>query len=61
MVAHLLIVPLVRVDIQKKILNFKDTKVIAIDRDKETENFAGIVSSKYQDRFLSSKTKNLVN
>ncbi len=41
----------------KKILNFKDTKVIAIDRDKETENFAGIVSSKYQDRFLFKNKK----
>ena len=44
----------------KKILNFKDTKVIAIDRDKETENFANKVSSKYQNRFFL-KTKNLVN
>ena len=35
MVAHLLIVPLVKVDIQKKILENKKNNIIAIDRDKD--------------------------
>ena len=37
MVAHLLTVLLVKVDIRKKILKFKDTKVIALDRDIESK------------------------
>jgi len=36
----------------KKILNFKSTQVIALDRDAQTKKYADKISDKYQNRFL---------
>ena len=41
----------------KKILNFKDTKVIALDRDLETLKKAEEVKNKFKDRFLFKNIK----
>ena len=35
----------------KKILNFKNTKVIALDRDKDSQKVADVISKKFPDRF----------
>ena len=57
MVAHLLTVPLARVAIQKKILEFKNTKVIALDRDTESEKTANDLKSDFKDRFIFKNIK----
>ncbi|MDB9983366.1 16S rRNA (cytosine(1402)-N(4))-methyltransferase RsmH [Candidatus Pelagibacter sp.] len=41
----------------KKILKFKDTKVIAIDRDLESKKKAQEIENKFQDRFLFKNIK----
>ena len=41
----------------KKILSFKDTKVIALDRDFESSKKANLISKKYGDRFLFKNKK----
>jgi 16S rRNA (cytosine1402-N4)-methyltransferase len=41
----------------KKILEFKDTKVIALDRDIESEEIAGSLRNKFEDRFLFKNIK----
>ena len=41
----------------KKILNFKDTKVIALDRDLESLKTAEKIKNKFQDRFLFKNIK----
>ena len=41
----------------KKILSFKKTQVIAIDRDVESKKSADIISRKYQNRFLFKNKK----
>ena len=41
----------------KKILEFKDTKVIALDRDIESEVIAGRLKNKFEDRFLFKNIK----
>ena len=46
MVAHLLIVLLVKVD-TKEILKFSNTKVIAIDRDIESKKIADQIKKKF--------------
>jgi 16S rRNA (cytosine1402-N4)-methyltransferase len=41
----------------KKILEFEDTKVIALDRDIESEEIAGSLRNKFEDRFLFKNIK----
>ena len=41
----------------KKILNFKNTKVIAIDRDQESKKKADEISNNFKDRFLFKNKK----
>jgi len=41
----------------KKILNYKRTKVIALDRDTESKKNADIILDKYQDRFVFKNKK----
>ena len=41
----------------KKILSYKNTKVIALDRDNDTKKIADEISSKYQNRFLFKNKK----
>ncbi len=41
----------------KKILSFKNTKVISLDRDLETKKIADKIASKYHDRFLFKNKK----
>ena len=41
----------------KKILSYKNTKVIALDRDNNTKKIADKISSKYQSRFLFKNKK----
>ena len=41
----------------KKILSYKNTKVIALDRDNNTKKIADKISSKYQNRFLFKNKK----
>jgi 16S rRNA (cytosine1402-N4)-methyltransferase len=41
----------------KKILEFKDTKVIALDRDIESESKANQIKNKFEDRFLFKNIK----
>ena len=41
----------------KKILEFEDTKVIALDRDIESEEIAGSLKNKFEDRFLFKNIK----
>ena len=41
----------------KKILNFKNTKVIALDRDKDSQKVADVISKKFPDRFLFKNLK----
>ena len=41
----------------KKILEFKNTKVIALDRDIETETKANLLKNKFEDRFLFKNIK----
>ncbi len=41
----------------KKILSYKNTKVIAIDRDVESKNLADEISKKFQDRFYFKNKK----
>ena len=41
----------------KKILSFKDTKVIALDRDSESKIAADLISKKFDDRFLFKNKK----
>ncbi|MDA7713164.1 16S rRNA (cytosine(1402)-N(4))-methyltransferase RsmH, partial [Candidatus Pelagibacter sp.] len=41
----------------KKILNFADTKVIALDRDLESKKKANIIQSSFEDRFLFKNIK----
>ena len=57
MVAHLSIVLSVKAVIPKKILNFKNTKVIALDRDKESEKIATQIKENFEDRFIFKNIK----
>ena len=57
MVAHLLTALLEMVDIQKKILEYNNTKVIALDRDIETQNKANELFLKFEERFLFKNLK----
>ena len=57
MVAHSLTVHLVKVDTTKKILNFKDTKIIALDRDLESLKKAEEIKKNFEDRFLFKNIK----
>ena len=41
----------------KKILSYKNTKVIALDRDNNTKKIADKILSKYQNRFLFKNKK----
>ena len=41
----------------KKILNFAETKVIALDRDLESQKKANIIQSSFEDRFLFKNIK----
>ncbi|MDC0429823.1 16S rRNA (cytosine(1402)-N(4))-methyltransferase, partial [Candidatus Pelagibacter sp.] len=41
----------------KKILEFKNTKVIALDRDIESETKANLLKNKFEDRFLFKNIK----
>ncbi len=41
----------------KKILNFKNTKVIALDRDKESEKIANQFKKNFEDRFIFKNIK----
>ena len=41
----------------KKILSYKNTKVIALDRDNDTKKIADEILSKYQNRFLFKNKK----
>jgi len=70
MVAHLLTVPLAKEDIQKKILENKNNKILAIDRDNNSLNVADQLKKKYQNRFdfknikfseISNLDKNIKN
>ena len=51
MAAHLLIALLDKVATPKKILEFKDTKVIALDRDIKSKKLADEIMEKFQGRF----------
>ena len=57
MVAHLLIAHLDRVDIQKKILSYENTQVIALDRDLESKKKADIISGNFKNRFIFKNKK----
>ena len=41
----------------KKILDFKNTKVIALDRDKESEKIANQLKQNFEDRFIFKNIK----
>jgi len=41
----------------KKILDFPDTRVIALDRDKDTKKNADLISTNFEDRFLYKNLK----
>ena len=41
----------------KKILSYKDTRVIALDRDLESKKEADIISDKFQNRFIFKNKK----
>ena len=51
MVALILTARLDKVDTQKKILEFPDTKVIALDRDPKSKTIAIKFKKKFKDRF----------
>ena len=55
MVAHLLIVLLAKVAIRKKILEFPKTKVIGLDRDKDSKKIALEIESKFKNRLIFQK------
>ena len=57
MVAHLLTVLLVKVAIQKKILENRNNKVLAIDRDKEVYLYAKKLEKNYKNRFFFKNIK----
>ena len=57
MVAHLLTVHLAKVATPKKSLNFSNTKIIALDRDKDTEKIALDFEKKFKNRFLFKNKK----
>ena len=45
----------------KKILEFEKTKVIALDRDIESETKANLLKNKFEDRFLFKNIKYILN